>query len=290
MKKTILLLLLVPIISTSILAQGPVNGDFEDWYQTQFQHKRPDFWLTSTDVIRFPTNVFQNDDNPYTGLYCAYLVSVQKGPIAVPGIVAIANKPGDDESFNFAPGDSMTYRPDSIAGFYEYAPKGGEKFYVYLMLSKWNGTSRDTIGGGGFSSGDTVQSYKKFSAKIHYLTNDYPDSIQLIVSTAKDYTKATAGTEAFVDSIHFIGTNTPTTGIKDLEGNNNLYVYPNPTNQTIKVHGLLRNTEYKVLDIIGNKLLTGEISSHQNEIRVETLNAGIYYLVGENFIKKFTVL
>lgn len=292
MKKIILLLLLVPFMSTSIMAQGPVNGDFEDWYQTEFQHQNPDFWITSTDFIGSPTNAEKDSETKYSGSFSAKLRTVNVfGGGTAPGVLALASRPNEfSQEFIFGPGDSMTYRPDSIAGFYRYSPLGNEQFYVYMMLTKWNGTSRDTIGGGGYSDTTTRNEFYKFAGKIHYVSNAYPDSVQIIISTAKDYTAGVEGTEAYVDSVHFIGTNTPTIDINKIDRVSKVVLYPNPSKNNIKLEGLQNRMDYTICDVLGHKLISGRDLFNGIEIDISSLTPGVYYLYGDDFKKKFTVL
>lgn len=72
----------------------------------------------------------------------------------------------------------------------------------------------------------------------------------------------------------------------DVEKINNsafsLDVYPNPSNDYIKVSGLKKNYNYTICNIIGAKLQQGIINNHENTLKVSELTPGIYLLLLDN--------
>ncbi len=59
-----------------------------------------------------------------------------------------------------------------------------------------------------------------------------------------------------------------------------LNIYPSPAinHVYIDIHSSLLNTEYKLIDQLGKELLIGRFTNSQNQISLENINPGIYYL------------
>ncbi|WP_299708970.1 carbohydrate-binding protein [uncultured Tenacibaculum sp.] len=55
-------------------------------------------------------------------------------------------------------------------------------------------------------------------------------------------------------------------------------VYPNPSNDIIKIEGLREDINFSLFDIKGRKLKTVVLTSNSNEIHIEELPQGIYFL------------
>ncbi|MGB0430754.1 MAG: T9SS type A sorting domain-containing protein [Bacteroidia bacterium] len=74
----------------------------------------------------------------------------------------------------------------------------------------------------------------------------------------------------------------------------NIIVYPNPTSSYIAIKGLKNNSTYSanIFNILGNRVMQSEINSDLNQINVNDLAKGVYYLVinGEDeFVKKIII-
>ncbi|MGI8893274.1 MAG: T9SS type A sorting domain-containing protein, partial [Bacteroidia bacterium] len=66
------------------------------------------------------------------------------------------------------------------------------------------------------------------------------------------------------------------TSVNELNGKNEIFVYPNPTNETLNIVGLDLNNDNKILlfDLTGRIVLEKTIES--NEINLDKLQSGIY--------------
>jgi hypothetical protein len=67
-------------------------------------------------------------------------------------------------------------------------------------------------------------------------------------------------------------------------------MYPNPSNDFIKISGLTNTASYEISNMLGAKVQTGKVSQNEN-INVRSLNKGMYFVKLENgaslkFIKK----
>jgi antitoxin component HigA of HigAB toxin-antitoxin module len=72
-----------------------------------------------------------------------------------------------------------------------------------------------------------------------------------------------------------------------LDISENLYVYPNPANKSIVVHGVNGQQEYTVLTINGQIVYKGLICNHQ-DVDLQHLVSGVYFIrVGTSSVMKF---
>lgn len=89
-----------------------------------------------------------------------------------------------------------------------------------------------------------------------------------------------------IDWLDPLGTGQSTTesiqnilGVPDNEITGNLDIYPNPASTVITImNGRYPNLVYRFYNIVGQQLMKGNISNTFNEINVETLSEGIYFL------------
>ena len=68
-------------------------------------------------------------------------------------------------------------------------------------------------------------------------------------------------------------------GVPDNEIEGNLEVFPNPTSSIITVmNGRYAHLEYQFFNMLGQQILAGSLSNTMNEIQVDQLSEGIYFL------------
>ncbi|HSN50689.1 MAG TPA: hypothetical protein VLR52_05610, partial [Bacteroidales bacterium] len=140
-------------------------------------------------------------------------------PLDVPGFITNGNLTLDiaNLSYSVTGGEPVIDMPTHLKGYYKYLPKGGDSCLIAIGLFKRNGTMRDTIGGGYFSTKDTIPDWTPFSAWIDYDTVVQPDSMNVFaLSTAQE--TVTPGTVLLLDNLYFdytvgIKRNDPKAGI-----------------------------------------------------------------------------
>jgi len=72
--------------------------------------------------------------------------------------------------------------------------------------------------------------------------------------------------------------------------NNTLTCFPNPAKSTLNLQVTdLKNSSYQISDITGSIILTGTLSSNNNQIDIASLSQGIYFLKVDNKVAKFVV-
>jgi hypothetical protein len=280
-------ILLFIIVTQSLSAQTIVNGGFESWYTPASAfYQNPDDWVTSNDVVGAfgLVNVTSVTSPIQSGLHAAKLESIDiLGLSTAPGFVGIVTVDPLDQSQT--PGQLFTTRPDSITGYYQYSPVDNDKFLVSGVLTKWNGSYRDTIGIAQFTSGESVSVYKRFSLPFRYLNAGTPDSLTLVISSSEVLNNAIVGSIAYIDNINFVYTNPANDSITDIP----VITYPNPCKDRFWIKGLPLNVEITLSDVSGKLILKQIINSANQQINVSHLQNGIYFINGKGISKKILV-
>lgn len=213
MKKSILLL---SIITNGILsfAQEIPNGGFKT-----FTSGIPNNWTaasasfvgkaTGERRIRVnPVSKTTNDDS--TSVY----VTAQNIGGIQPGVIVSGVSNGASVSSNGVIGGfPATERPAVLSGFAKYKTLGSNHGGITVMVSHWNGTSRDTLGAyaGSMYTVDPSNNFVFFNIPITYnptYNGVTPDSIQIVLlssMTAPPLATETAaiGDTLFVDLLRF---------------------------------------------------------------------------------------
>lgn len=86
--------------------------------------------------------------------------------------------------------------------------------------------------------------------------------------------------------------NTSSTGINKIKTNKSHYiVYPNPANKLLNIKTddlLLEKTDIKILNVLGEVVLTSNINTANSQINLDNLKTGVYYLqLDNNVVQKF---
>ena len=81
-------------------------------------------------------------------------------------------------------------------------------------------------------------------------------------------------------------------GVDENEAENGFVIYPNPSHNVLFVktcHGASLQSEYRITNIMGQTLMTGEITSENQMIDVSSLTKGIYFITINNESQKFVI-
>jgi hypothetical protein len=75
---------------------------------------------------------------------------------------------------------------------------------------------------------------------------------------------------------------------------NGYAVYPNPTNgilfvETLHATSLPAKTEYRITNLMGQSLLQGHITAEKQQINIDNLPAGLYFITFAGETRKFVV-
>ena len=96
--------------------------------------------------------------------------------------------------------------------------------------------------------------------------------------------------DAIYEELHGINEDGPSTGSGT---SGTLTVYPNPTNGVlfVETHGRasLSNQTYRITNLMGQTLLTGQITAETQQIDVSGLAEGMYFITFAGETRKFVV-
>lgn len=78
--------------------------------------------------------------------------------------------------------------------------------------------------------------------------------------------------------------------VNDFTANNVIKIYPNPSNDFIKISGLKKSEKYIIYNLLGNAISNGIISNNE-KVNIQNMSDGMYFFKFENgntikFIKK----
>jgi len=285
MKKTILSLVIATLSIFSTVAQNLLNGDFENWSTTGISYN-PTGWESSNDLVGQYgfSPVTKEESQVQNGTYAVKLTNMNVYGTFVPGLVGIVKI--DPFTYETSPKIAFTARPERFTGYFKYAPVNGDIFLALATLTKWNGTSRITIGTAQYTNGSPVNNYTGFSVPFTYVSGDTPDSLTLIVSSSVSMFNAVPGSVAYVDNLNFVyGSN----GINEFYLNNSVNIYPNPSKNKVYLNNLPDDYTIQIYHISGQLLQTKLIRSGKGTIDVSTFANGIYLIKGDGLSKKLII-
>ena len=182
----------------------------------------------------------------------------------------------DDSRWN----TPCTTRPDSLVGYYKYAPQGADITTVQALLH--NGTvgmipdanSTGWVGMAEFESpNESISGWTRFSAPFVYLNDDNPEYILFNIS-AGNGTNAIAGSEGWYDDLELVYN---VVGLDENIANALLNVYSRDQSIVIDMRkfgaGEVFNVE--VYTVAGQLVLSNQaISGYTKELKIGT--TGMY--------------
>ncbi|GAB4457560.1 MAG: hypothetical protein Fur0028_12060 [Bacteroidales bacterium] len=275
MKKMLLFVSACFISMNFLIAQPTIpNNGFETWTDTI----TPGSWGTSNLSLGFFSfaPVTQTTDN-HTGSYAIKLKTINATLIGMlPGIAVTGSF---DMLTGITGGVPMNVKPESFSGWFKYNNVNGDTMAIMVIMTKWNGTSRDTIGIGGVMTNQTVSSYTPFNQPIQYdPATVVPDTFQIICASSAGYAPQENST-LYVDDLSFVGT----LGEKMPLAMFMQKVYPNPSDGLFNLT-LADNEVYtvNVYNMMGQKIYEKHNVENQQLIDIKGYPKGIYYIEVSN--------
>ena len=291
MKKLITLLIVV-LFTTVIYAQEQiVNSDFEDWVMYEGSLGFPDYenpnpvgiWATANKSSHLTLGVIPmttKTTDCVSGNYALQMTSQKIFGLLASGSCWI----GTFDIDGYAPittfGIPYTDKPNYFKGYYKYIPVEGDSCSFYALLSKWNGSSRDTIAFASYESSTIVSEYEAFSLPFDYHSELNPDSMTIVFASSaagEDYL-GQVGSTLFIDKISLSLTSSVNTINQDI-----ISVSPNPTNGLVKVYRNIQSkSQYVILNESGVSVKNGILNSKLDYIDLKDLSNGIYFIKIQN--------
>ena len=237
------------------------DPSLENW--TSVSVENPDNWYTLNNILvpsGLPANV-QKTTDAASGSFAAELsVLVEpQGQDTISGIVSL----GQIDIQNMNPFIPTPYEamPNELSGSYKYAPSnldtGGG-----LLVEFYNGGSVLATG------------YQPFTANASYTSFTLPINLASAPDSAVMYAFAgnNPGTILQLDDFAFNGGDVSVAEEFKIKST----LYPNPTEDKLYLR-TDKNTEYQIIDIMGNLVEKGETSELISSFDVASLQKGVYF-------------
>jgi hypothetical protein len=177
-------------------------------------------------------------------------------------------------------GAAFAYRPDSLTGWYKYAPVNGDMWAVQVTLTKWDAANgvANTIGSGEFVGMTSEAAFTRFAMEIDYMSAEMPDSVQIMVMASGG--QPSPGTALWIDDLSFV-TNS-TADAPELQDMPTIQYYPNPANQHLTVV-TAKNTTIGVYNALGMRIATVKTKAgEKTTIHTDEYRNGVYFLKTES--------
>lgn len=225
-------------LSLAALYAQIVNGGFESLNSQNIANYWSgrvyllDFYLDSTghshtdSIVRDKANYQINTSNPYSGknaleLRNAYNYTKKK---LMPGIVFAAT---DTFGYTGFGGEviPVSGTPESLGFQYMFNKAGNDTAYVQVIVYD---ASMNVLGMGEANIATQVSVYTQGNVAINYTSQDQPAYAQVMFTTSKTGYNGTIGTVLLLDDVQ-MNYKVDINPVK-AAGNNNMLVYPNPSN------------------------------------------------------------
>lgn len=290
MKKIILTISSVASSVIGVMAQSP-DFSFETWNNVQFSTtiQDPQGWASLNTLNVFtatPKSVFKETTSPFGGTASAKITTVkvtgalipnpyQSGDIDTAGLLTIGQIVASPPSIKY--GYNYTWRSQVLSFQCKYTPVAGDSAFVLATLTKWNGTSRDTIASGKYATGASTTAYELKSINLTYdpaFATVVPDSEQIFISSSiYSHDGAKVGSTFYIDDIAWSGYNST----DEINGTvNKVFVYPNPATNNISITSSVDAAIIRITDITGRLIGNYSMTNNKANIQTSTFASGIY--------------
>jgi Secretion system C-terminal sorting domain/Putative carbohydrate metabolism domain len=288
MKRIYTLISLFLISAHSLFSQQTPNGGFESWTTVPASppapaYDNPNSWNTLNSLTSG------------AGAITCYKVTagadVHSGSAAIKLITRTVGGPGGQvangllttgtihpSTSSVGGGVSYTLRPDSIIGWYKYAPANSSDNGFFEIQLLGAGGDTDTIGYAKFKTPTTaVSSYTRFALKINYrdTTSQIVKSLWILSSSASNFVHFQNST-MFADDVQLGSDAWLLTGINEIAAID-LTVGPNPASESLTVKNPASVKAFFLLyDVTGRVAQQEKIAGTYTSIDVADLPSGLY--------------
>lgn len=279
------------LIINGTLSQQLENSGFEQWENVGTGEEEPLSWSSTKTSDNSSLNglapqVISRSTDAHTGTYAAKLVNknvpfvnIVANGILTNGIIHTTTNPQDSYVYTDVNSSDhsqpFTSYPDSIVGWYKYAPQGNDVGNIQVLLHGSYGqlpvdasTSIIALAEFDFSANSN---WTRFSTPfIYYPTINNPAYILCNIS-AGDSTQAVANSELKIDDLELIYN---TTKIPDQSTNSINVTY---LNDHLQFSNVVNEINYAIYNLQGQLMNIGKIDRYNRNVSI-TLEIGIYFI------------
>ena len=279
------------LIINGTLSQQLENSGFEQWENVGTGEEEPLSWSSTKTSDNSSLNglapqVISRSTDAHTGTYAAKMVNknvpfvnIVANGILTNGIIHTTTNPQDSYVYTDVNSSDhsqpFTSYPDSIVGWYKYAPQGNDVGNIQVLLHGSYGqlpvdasTSIIALAEFDFSANSN---WTRFSTPfIYYPTINNPAYILCNIS-AGDSTQAVANSELKIDDLELIYN---TTKITDESTNSINVTY---LNDHLQFSNVVNEINYAIYNLQGQLMNIGKIDRYNRNVSI-TLESGIYFI------------
>lgn len=292
MKKLLLTTTAMAATFAGLMAQTVPDFNFETWANVPFSTtiQDPQGWASLNVLNVFtatPLSVFKETTAPAEGSTTVKITTIKISGAAIPnpyqagdldtaglltiGQIVTTPSPGIKYGFNY------TWRPTVLSFQSKYTPMAGDSAFVHALLTRWNGSGRDTIAWGTYSTGTATTSYALNSLNMTFdpaFSTVSPDSQQVFISSSIfRHNGAKIGSTFYIDDMEWTGWNS----VNDLAGaEGTVTVYPNPATTEITFSSTADITSIEIADISGRVVGTYPAVNNKVIVATEGFAPGMY--------------
>lgn len=285
MKKSLLFIVTGGFFFGSVNAQisQPLNASFENWESYNGSigntYNEPVDWNTGNECSELINQlaVTQSSD-AYEGSSSARLETLPAfGNIKINGVLTTATMICSANSGGQEGGTTYTDMiPDSIVGYFKYAPANGDSAYSQIMFLANN--DMDTISYTRVNFTQTVGSWTRFSAPLTPASSGQtPEKLSLFFSSSwgdGSQGQAVVGSVFYVDNVSFVSV---PESVDEVYNSDEWSVYPNPANDLLSIKGQTSETvNVEILDVTGKQVMYFKVGAGSAAIDISSLTQGIY--------------
>ncbi|MDY0025742.1 MAG: PCMD domain-containing protein [Lentimicrobium sp.] len=275
-----LLLSIATFKPVQINAQNPIpNPGFENWTNGE-----PDDWNTINQEI-FGTTftaVTRDQTSMHSGTSSIKLETITEtifliGPVTMPGIITLGeiivdqvNATGTVEG-----GIPITGMPQKLRGWYRYLPQTGDSCIMGIGLTRWTGTSRDTIAYSYLIAGGQQDTWQEFAVPVVYEITAEPDSMNIVFFSSNLLNGSPiAGSSLWVDDL-WIDYETVSVQLADLR--QDFYIQSSAGEVFIFTHAPMGG-EIQVFNLSGSLVYQARLKAGmgQQKLSLPRLPSGLY--------------
>ena len=263
------------LLASYTIAQTPVpNGDFETWTDTVTAASWSSNNYSIGGILNY--NFVHRSTDVHGGTYAAKLESMNLPVLGnMGGLITLGSY---DMLAGLSGGQGITGKPIKLKGYFKYAPVSSDTMAVIVIMTKWNGSSRDTLFYSGIMTNTTVAAYTLFEIPISYTpSTESPDTMNIVATSSAGYAPQ-VGSALFIDDMSFeYGA-----GINETAENSILSVFPNPTTGNINVLLNGEQNTITVTNLLGEVIYSQATTSKNLNIDLSSFADGIYMLGVDN--------
>ena len=276
-------------------AQQLENSGFEQWENVGTGEEEPLSWSSTKTSDNSSLNglapqVISRTTDAHTGTYAAKLinknvpfVNIVANGIVTNGIIHTTTNPQDSYVYTDVNSSDhsqpFTSYPDSIVGWYKYAPQGNDVGNIQVLLHSGYGqlpidasTSVIALAEFDFSSNSN---WTRFSTPFNYYPTIHNPAYILCNISAGDSTQAVANSELKIDDLELIY-NTSTISSEERNLLHVTYV-----NDLLQFSNVVKEFNYDIYNVQGQLMNIGKIDGYNRFVSI-SLESGIYFISTQN--------